>query len=79
MKLKENILKTLNVRGSEKMESITLVDKDGFTYDVMEDGTSTPKDYNIIEDIKRKSLCKKDADTLLAAYAAFTLPPQEDK
>ena len=68
------IMKKLNV-----VDSITVIDKNGFIHDVKEDGTSTPKDHNIIEDIKRKNLHKKDADTLLDAFAAFTLPPQEDK
>ena len=68
------IMKKLNV-----VDSITVIDKNGFIHDVKEDGTSTPKSYNIIEDIKRKNLHKKDVDSLLAAFAAFTLPPQEDK
>ena len=67
-------MKKLNV-----IESVTIIDQNGFIHDVKEDGTSTPKDHNIIEDIKRKNLLKKDADSLMAAFAAFTLPPQEDK
>lgn len=62
-----------------EISSITLIDGNGFIHDVKEDGTSTPQSHNIIEDIKRKNLHRKNADTLLAAFAAFTLMPQEDK
>ena len=70
----QKIMKKLNV-----IESVTVIDKDGFIHNVEEDGTSTPQNHNIIEDIKRKNLHKKDADSLLAAFAAFTLPNPEDK
>ena len=63
----------------DEISSVTLIDGNGFIHDVEEDGTSTPRSHNIIEDIKKKNLYKKDADSLLAAFAAFTLPPQENK
>ena len=62
-----------------EISSITLIDGNGFIHDVEEDGTLKPKDHNLIEDIKRKNLYKKDSDALLAAFASFVLPPQEDK
>ena len=67
-------MKKLNV-----IESVTIIDKDGFIHDVKEDGTLKPKDHNLIEDIKRKNLYKKDSDALLAAFASFVLPPQGDR
>lgn len=67
-------MKKLNV-----IESVTIIDKDGFIHDVKEDGTLKPEDHNLIEDIKRKNLYKKDSDALLAAFASFVLPPQGDR
>ena len=60
------------------IDSFTIVDANGFIHE-MKDGCLVPKSHTIFEDIKRKNLHKKDADTLLDAFAAFTLPPQEDK
>jgi hypothetical protein len=67
-------MKKLNV-----IDSVTVIDKNGFIHDVEEDGTLKPKNHNIADDIKRKNLYKKDSDALLAAFASFVLPPQEDK
>ena len=61
------------------IDSVTVIDKNGFIHDVEEDGTLKPKNHNIAEDIKRKNLYRKDADSLLAAFAAFTLPHQGGK